>query len=157
MLAEVIRVLKVGGVCYTISFGKPKERGYHYHRPFLSWDFRNFIVYDAECKTEEEKQNRSHQIYTGKKRADADEILVREYENSLTQMGYPYSASGSTERLKAQIQGYTVAPVNQEQQTTEVSIVAEKEESKEQIKEESKEQIKEVDQMEEWNRKMSDL
>lgn len=99
MLAETIRVLKVGGVAYTISFGKPKERGYHFHRPFLSWDFRNFIVYDADCKTEAEKEERSHQIYTGKKRADADEVLVREYENCLTQMGYPFSASGSTQKL----------------------------------------------------------
>ena len=101
MLKESIRVLKVGGVNYTISFGKPKERGYHFHRPFLSWDFRNFMVYDADCKTEKEKEERSHQIYTGKKRADADEVLVREYENCLIQMGYPYSASGATEKLEA--------------------------------------------------------
>ena len=28
-------------------------------------------------------------------------MLVREYENCLIQMGYPYSASGATEKLEA--------------------------------------------------------
>ena len=37
---ECLRVLKVGGVSYTVSFGTPDERGVLFHRPFLSWEFR---------------------------------------------------------------------------------------------------------------------
>ena len=47
------------------------------------------------------------------------------------------------------MQGQTVAPPKQEEKPSEVSTVAEKEETKE--------QTTEVDQMEEWNRKMADL
>ena len=47
------------------------------------------------------------------------------------------------------MQGQTVAPPKQEKQASEVSTVAEKEETKE--------ETTEVDKMEEWNRKMADL
>ena len=47
------------------------------------------------------------------------------------------------------MQGQTVAPPKQEEQASEVSTVAEKEETKE--------ETTEIDKMEEWSRKMADL
>ena len=90
---ECLRVLKVGGVSYTVSFGKPEERGAHFWQPFLSWDFRQFMIHDSACKTEEDRNQpaRCHYIYTGRKREDSDAILEREFDKFVENLGYGHT------------------------------------------------------------------
>ena len=65
-------MLKPGGHYFAISYGKPESRVSHFERPFLSWDLREFILYEAGVETEEEKEQKSHYIYVCKKNADAN-------------------------------------------------------------------------------------
>ena len=62
MLKETQRVLKPGGHYFAISYGKPDARVYHFERPFLSWDLREFILYEANVETEEEKLRRYDRV-----------------------------------------------------------------------------------------------
>ena len=83
MMKETQRVLKPGGHYFAISYGKPESRVYHFDRPFLSWELREFILYEANVQTEEEKEEKSHYIYVCKKNDDANETsqnhFVKEY------------------------------------------------------------------------------
>ena len=54
MLKETQRVLKTDGVYFAISYGKPESRSFHFVQPFLSFENREFILYDPACTTEEE-------------------------------------------------------------------------------------------------------
>ena len=47
MLKEAQRVLKPKGIYLAISHGKPKTRVSHFFRKFLSWDRKEFILYDG--------------------------------------------------------------------------------------------------------------
>lgn len=79
MLKETQRVLKTDGVYFAISYGKPDSRLYHFSHPFLHCEQREFVLFDADCETEKEKEEKSHYIYTCKKLEDADQICAREY------------------------------------------------------------------------------
>ena len=63
MLKETQRVLKTNGNYFAISYGKPESRSFHFDQPFLSFENREFILYDQNCQTEEEKSEKSHYIY----------------------------------------------------------------------------------------------
>lgn len=51
MLKETQRVLKTGGHYIAISYGKPESRSFHFVQPFLSFENREFILYDSSCET----------------------------------------------------------------------------------------------------------
>ena len=72
MLKEVQRVLKPGGHYFAISYGKPETRVGHLERSFLSWELREFLLYEAGIESEEEKEQKAHYIYVCKKNADAN-------------------------------------------------------------------------------------
>lgn len=74
MLKETIRVLKTDGHYFCISYGKPEARVHHFEQAFLSWELREFILYDSTIESEEEKQEKSHYIYVCKVNDDANEI-----------------------------------------------------------------------------------
>ena len=74
MLMHTQRILKPGGHYFVVSYGKPKARLQHFEREFLSWDIREFILYDADVKTEEEKLEKTHYIYVCKVNEDANEV-----------------------------------------------------------------------------------
>ena len=86
MLKESQRVLKTGGVYFAISYGKPESRSFHFVQPFLSWENREFVLYDTSCETEEEKTEKSHYIYVSTKNADADRICAMNWEVCLEQL-----------------------------------------------------------------------
>ena len=87
MLKETQRVLKSEtGVYFAVSYGKPESRSFHFTQPFLSLDNREFILYDSNCETEEEKEEKSHFIYVSTKRADADQMCEMYYEECLVQL-----------------------------------------------------------------------
>ena len=72
MLKEVQRVLKPGGHYFAISYGKPETRVSHLERSFLSWELREFLLYEAGIESEAEKAQGTHYIYVCKKNADAN-------------------------------------------------------------------------------------
>ena len=82
MLKETQRVLKVGGTYFAVSYGKPESRSFHFVQPFLSFELREFILYDQNvCQTEEDKQEKSHFIYACIKNEDADEMAEIHFES----------------------------------------------------------------------------
>ena len=86
MLKETQRILKTGGVYFAISYGKPESRSFHFVSPFLSFENREFILYDTNCESEEEKEEKSHYIYVSKKLEDADEQCALHYEAFIEQI-----------------------------------------------------------------------
>ena len=80
MLKESQRVLKPGGHYFAISYGKPESRVSHFIRGFLSWDRREFILYEGDIETEEEKEEKSHWIYVNQVRDDANEISEKYFD-----------------------------------------------------------------------------
>ena len=83
MLGEAQRILKTGGVYFAISYGKPESRSFHFSHPFLKWEQREFILFDADCETEEDKESKSHYIYVCKKQAGADETFQQNYKDCI--------------------------------------------------------------------------
>ena len=83
MCKEVQRVLKVGGAYFVISYGKPESRAFHFEQDFLSFNIREFIVYDQEAITAKEKEEKTHYIYVCTKKEDADEISELNYTSVL--------------------------------------------------------------------------
>ena len=85
MLKETQRVLVPGGHYFAISYGKPESRVSHLIRGFLSWNRREFILYESNIEKEEEKEEKSHYIYVCQKNDDANEISEKyfalEYQN----------------------------------------------------------------------------
>jgi ubiquinone/menaquinone biosynthesis C-methylase UbiE len=79
MLKETQRVLKVGGIFFAVSFQRP-ECLKHFDRPFLSFENRDFILYDSTEVSEEEKEPNSHYIYISKKLPDADEMSSKNFD-----------------------------------------------------------------------------
>ena len=64
MLKEAQRVMKPGGNYIGISHSKPKNRIGHLCRNFLSWDRKEFILYDGSFENEEEMEENAHYIYS---------------------------------------------------------------------------------------------
>ena len=64
MLKEAQRVMKPGGNYISISHSKPKNRISHLCRNFLSWDRKEFILYDGSFENEEEMEENAHYIYS---------------------------------------------------------------------------------------------
>ena len=85
MMKEQIRVLKTNAHYFCISYGKPEARLMHFEQAFLSWDIREFILYDSNIDNEDEKKEKSHYIYVCKVNDDANEIseayFQKVYEN----------------------------------------------------------------------------
>lgn len=86
MLKETQRVLKPGGHYFAISYGRPESRSFHFVQPFLSFENREFVLYDQTATTEEEKNDRCHFIYVSKKLPDADEVSAANYDTYMQQM-----------------------------------------------------------------------
>lgn len=86
MLKETQRVLKPGGVYFVVSYGKPEARTFHFEQQFLSFDIREFVVYDSDAVTAKEKEDKTHYIYVCTKRPDADQVMAANYETALAQL-----------------------------------------------------------------------
>ena len=82
MLRETCRVLKPGGHCFSISYGKPESRTYHFERRFLSWEIREFILFEDKTDEEVKEDEKSHYIYVAKKNKDANEISEKYFEST---------------------------------------------------------------------------
>ena len=96
MLKETQRVLVTGGHYFVVSYGKPESRSNHFIRGFLSWERREFILYERNIEKEEDKkeikeeeeeeeENKTHYIYVCTKNDDANEVSNKyfdiEFEN----------------------------------------------------------------------------
>ena len=64
MLKEVQRVMKPRGHYLAISHGQPKSRTSHFDSRFLSWDYKEFTLYDGSFENDEEMENNAHYIYS---------------------------------------------------------------------------------------------
>lgn len=78
MLKEGTRVLKPNGVYFSISYGKPESRAFHFESPHLDFEMKSYSLFPESAKTPEEKEEKSHYLYIGKKRPSAMETL-KEY------------------------------------------------------------------------------
>lgn len=85
MLKETQRVLKPGGIYFAISYGKPESRSFHFQQPFLGFENREFILYDANIDSEEEREEKSHYIYVCKKLQNADDLAAQYFEECIEQ------------------------------------------------------------------------
>ena len=85
MLKETQRVLKVGGYFIAVSFQRP-ECLKHFYRPFLSFETRDFILYDSTEISEEEKEPNSHYVYVSKKLPDGDEMSYKYFNEFLYEL-----------------------------------------------------------------------
>ena len=77
MTREVQRVLKTGGYYFVISYGRPDNRTVHFLRPHLDFSLKWEKVYPLEWKTELEKRDKEHYVYTcqkGEKAEEADNL-----------------------------------------------------------------------------------
>ena len=86
MLKETQRVLKTDGVYFAISYGKPESRSFHLSHPFLIWDQREFVLYDADCETQEDKDSKSHYIYVCTKLEGADKMSDKHFDECIKLM-----------------------------------------------------------------------
>ena len=88
-------MLVPGGHYFVVSYGKPESRSSHFIRGFLSWERREFILYEPNTQKEKEKEkeedkeeeedNKTHYIYVCTKNDDANEVSEKyfdiEFEN----------------------------------------------------------------------------
>lgn len=51
MIDEVQRVLKVKGVYFVISYGKPESRLFHFKRPNLDFDLNCYILSELKSQS----------------------------------------------------------------------------------------------------------
>lgn len=79
-------MLKPGGFYIAITYGNPENRDFHFERPHLSWAIRQFVLYPADCETQEQKDEKSHYIYVCKKNEDADRISEEYFEKTCLQI-----------------------------------------------------------------------
>ena len=86
MLKETQRLLRPGGTYFVVSYGKPDSRVSHLEHEFLSFDIRQFVVYDSEAVTAKEKDERTHYIYVCTKNPDADEKSAAHYARILADL-----------------------------------------------------------------------
>ena len=72
MCKEVQRVLKPGGIYFVISYGRPENRIFHFERDHLDFEIKQFVLYPDDCKTDEEKNDKSHFVYIWTKGSDSE-------------------------------------------------------------------------------------
>ena len=96
MLKESQRVLKVDGIYFAISYGKPDSRSFHFDQPFLGFENREFVLYDQNV-SEEEKEDKTHYIYVSKKLANADSLCEYYYETCLAELKATLEAARENE------------------------------------------------------------
>eukprot|EP01017_Pseudomicrothorax_dubius_P041221 TRINITY_DN656_c0_g1_i5.p2 TRINITY_DN656_c0_g1~~TRINITY_DN656_c0_g1_i5.p2 ORF type:complete len:129 (+),score=50.21 TRINITY_DN656_c0_g1_i5:498-884(+) len=75
MMREVQRVLKVGGYYFAVSYGLPENRLIHFERAHLSMEIE---VIKLEGKSD--KPGSDHFVYVLKKKEDADEKCIRNWD-----------------------------------------------------------------------------
>ena len=75
MTKEVQRILKPSGVYFVVSYGRPENRTFHFEREHLDFEIKQFILYPDNCKTPEEKNDKSHFVYVCTKGKNADDSL----------------------------------------------------------------------------------
>lgn len=90
MLKETQRVLKPQGTYFVVSYGKPDSRVSHFEHSFLSFEIRQFVVYDSEAMTSEEKEEKTHYIYVCTKNSDADSKAEANYAKVLAELEADY-------------------------------------------------------------------
>lgn len=71
--------MKVGGIYFNISYGKPETRTVHMEHEFLGFDLREFVIYDSDA-SEEEREEKTHYIYVCTKVEGADALADLHYE-----------------------------------------------------------------------------
>ena len=77
MTKEVQRVLKPSGYYFVVSYGRPENRTFHFEREHLDFEIKQFILYPDNCKTPEEKKDKSHFVYVCTKGKNADAALTQ--------------------------------------------------------------------------------
>ena len=78
--------MKVDSIYFCISYGKPESRSFHFDQPFLGFENREFVLYDQNIETEEEKEDKSHYVYVSKKLPEADSLSDYYYETCLEEL-----------------------------------------------------------------------
>ena len=63
MTKEVQRVIKPGGAYFVISYGRPENRTFHFDRKHLDFNTKQYVLYPDNCKSEDEKNDKSHFVY----------------------------------------------------------------------------------------------
>ena len=86
MLKETQRVLKPGGNYFAVSYGKPESRSFHLEQAFLSFDIREFVMYDEAAVTSKEKEEKTHYVYVCTKRSDADQVMTENFEKVMNEL-----------------------------------------------------------------------
>ncbi|CAI2378812.1 unnamed protein product [Moneuplotes crassus] len=72
MTKEVQRVLKPGAIYFVVSYGSPEIRTFHFERAHLDFEVKQYILYPDNCKSEEEKNDKSHFVYVCTKGKNAE-------------------------------------------------------------------------------------
>ena len=72
MTKEVQRVLKPEGVYFVVSYGRPENRNFHFERDHLDFTVKQYILFPENCKTEDEKMDKSHFVYVCNKGKNSD-------------------------------------------------------------------------------------
>ena len=70
-----MRVLKPSGIYFVVSYGRPENRTFHFEREHLDIELKQLVLYPDSCKTEEEKNEKSHFIYICKKGENSKNAL----------------------------------------------------------------------------------
>lgn len=84
MTREIQRVIKPEvGVYISISYGKPESRAVHFERAHLSFVNKQYILYPADCESEEQKEEKSHYIYVCRKQADWERVVADNWDKVL--------------------------------------------------------------------------
>ena len=86
MLKETQRVLKPGGNYFAVSYGKPESRSFHLEQAFLSFDIREFVMFDEAAVTSKEKEEKTHYVYVCTKRSDADQVMTENFEKVMNEL-----------------------------------------------------------------------
>ena len=79
-------MLKTDGIYIAISYGKPESRAVHFDRPHLKFANKQFVLYPADCKDEEAKEEKSHFIYVCRKLPGADEACTDNWDKVVSQL-----------------------------------------------------------------------
>lgn len=74
MTKEVQRVLKKGGCYFVISYGRPEARLVHFDRDHLDFSVKQYVLYPTDCKTPQQKLEKSHFIYLATKGEEANKL-----------------------------------------------------------------------------------
>jgi ubiquinone/menaquinone biosynthesis C-methylase UbiE len=83
---QCLRVLKPGGNYFAVSYGKPESRSFHLEQAFLSFDIREFVMYDEAAVTSKEKEEKTHYVYVCTKRSDADQVMTENFEKVMNEL-----------------------------------------------------------------------